>query len=177
MRAKKIIIPFKGLKEGVHHFNFEIGSDFLSSFENGEVQEGDVGLKVELTKRVQLLVIECTLAGNVTVACDRCLEEFNLDINFNGKLYVKFGEEKYDNEDDIIVISPNDHEVDLSHYIYECIHLSLPYKRIHPDKENGESGCNKDMINKLNEHKVEEDKENDQTDPRWEQLKKIITNN
>jgi uncharacterized metal-binding protein YceD (DUF177 family) len=46
---------------------------------------------------------------------------------------------------------------------------------VHKHKENGKVGYNPEMIKKLNELLIDEEKHND-TDPRWDELKKLMNN-
>ena len=110
------------------------------------------------------------------ITCDRCLDEYSQPINFEGKLYVKFTEKEDDLAEDVICLSPADHELDISHYIYESINLSIPLKRVHPEDENGNVTCNPEMLEKLNNYKVEDSAEDD-IDPRWEELRNLMENN
>jgi uncharacterized metal-binding protein YceD (DUF177 family) len=107
--------------------------------------------------------------------CDRCLDEFDFPLTYHGKLFFKFGEKSYELTDEIIILSSTDHEIDISQYLYEFIHLALPYRKIHPDK-NGESGCNSAMIAKLEALRTDEIKSAD-LNPAWDKLKEITDKN
>jgi uncharacterized metal-binding protein YceD (DUF177 family) len=61
--------------------------------------------------------------------------------------------------------------------MYEYIVLSLPVQRIHPDDENGRSGCDPDMLEKLKALTAKELNLENQADPRWDALKGIIEKN
>jgi uncharacterized metal-binding protein YceD (DUF177 family) len=41
--------------------------------------------------------------------------------------------------------------LDISGWLYEFVMLSIPLQRVHPDKENGEPGCNPEIIKLLNQ--------------------------
>jgi uncharacterized protein len=111
----------------------------------------------------------------VKTICDRCLDEFDLPLKYQWKLFFKFGEESYELTDEIIILSSSVHEINISQFIYEYIHLALPYRRIHPDI-NGASGCNKGMIQKLESLKIDEIKEKNYN-PSWDKLKEITDKN
>jgi uncharacterized protein len=171
----QFVIPFKGLKVGQHEFVSDVDDAFFESFEGSEVTKGDVHVEIILIKRENLLEFDFSLTGNVNIICDRCLDEFSLPIEYETKLFVKFGENFEEQTDEIIILSFAEHEIDLSQYIYEFICLSLPYRRVHPDDENGNSTCNKEMISKLNQYIVNESDQD--TDPRWDNLKDFLLNN
>jgi uncharacterized metal-binding protein YceD (DUF177 family) len=95
-----------------------------------------------------------------------------LDVEGENKLFVKFGEEHQELADDVIVISDSESEIRIAHYIYELFSLSLPLSFVHPEDEDGNSTCNEKMLNKLSEFSIPEEEE--QIDPRWSELKKLI---
>lgn len=169
---KKYEIPFLGLKEGEHEIEFHVEREFFESFETSEVRKGTVEIKVLLEKSVRHMVLNFTMSGNVEVMCDRCLGDFNLPIDFNAKLFVKFGVENDEITDDVIFLNEKEHTIKIAQYIFETIHLGLPYKRIHPDDENGESTCNPKMLRKLEELSVQNSTQ-EKSDSRWDQLKNL----
>ena len=87
------------------------------------------------------------------------------------KLIVKFGNETYEETDEILIIPETDYQIDLYHYVYEYINLLLPVKKVHPEDSNGNSTCNAEVIKKL-----EELENQNPTDPRWNELKKLKNN-
>jgi uncharacterized metal-binding protein YceD (DUF177 family) len=112
------------------------------------------------------------------VPCDITNEDFDLPIKGKLNLLVKFGDEYNADHDEILVLPHGEYQVDVSQYIYEMIVLSVPSKRIHPGVKDGTVAV--EILDKLNElsPKVEEQKEEEQkenTDPRWDELKKLLT--
>ena len=172
---RQFVIPFKGLKVGRHDFFFEIDDRFFDDFPDSEIKRGNVRVDVCLNKKVNMLEFDFKLKGELWVICDRCLEDFQLPVTYTSKLFVKFGDINEEQTDEIISLSHNEFEFDIAQYIYEYTHLSLPYRRIHPEDKNGNSLCNKEMLNKLNEYVIREQEK--ETDPRWDNLKDIFLNN
>ncbi len=167
-------LPISGLKEGHHFYDFEIGNKFFEEFEESEIKEGDLSVRVELDKRSSHFDLVVKISGRVRICCDRCLEMFFHPVECENKLLIKFGKVWDDSDPDIIIIPADEPELDIEQYLYEFIHLALPIKRIHPPDATGASTCNPEMLNKLNQHLVNENKLND---PRWDELKKLINNN
>jgi uncharacterized protein len=170
-------IHFKGLKVGKHLFNFEVDNKFFDEFEEGEIKQGQLQADIILTKQSQMLDLNISINGTIEVVCDRCLDNFDIPISFNGSLFVKFGEEKGEVGDEIIVLTNDDNEISLAQYIYESISLSIPIQRYHG--MNGLKGkCNKEMIEKLKSHLSSNSKKEDTKDfdPRWNKLKDIKLN-
>ncbi len=165
---KHFVIPFHGLKEGVHHFDYEIKRRFFERFEYAEINNGNVNVVVELTRQERMLIFNFNISGYVEVECDRCLGEFNQAITGSEKLIVKFGEVWEEESDNVLLIPEGEYQFDISKYIYEYIMLLLPMKRIHPNDENGDTTCEMDMVNRLGNHT-----ENSETDPRWDVLLRL----
>jgi uncharacterized protein len=172
---KEYIIQFVGLSMGTHSFEYSISNKFFEDLDYSEIKQGNIQAKLELLKQSNMMILQFEISGTIKLNCDRCTEEFDLPISGNYKLIVKVGGSDTGNEDDdIITVAANEHELDLSQYLYEYIILSVPIKRVHPDDAKGNPTCDKKMLKKLNQFLVEDDK--DLLDPRWEELKKIKLN-
>jgi len=171
---RQFVIPFKGLGVGKHDFEYDIDDAFFDGFEGSEITRGNVHVEVELEKKATMLEFYFGLSGTVTVLCDRCLDDLQMDIDYESELFVKFGDETEEQSDEIIVLSHKEFELDIAQFIYEFAHLSLPIKRVHPDDKKGKSTCNQEMLKKLDQYLVRED--NDSTDPRWDNLKNLLNN-
>ena len=69
------------------------------------------------------------------------------------------------------------YEINIQQYIYELIVLSVPIKRIHPGVEDGT--LSSDILEKLKELSPklddEQKEDNKEIDPRWNTLKKLLT--
>lgn len=168
-------IPFKGLKEGKHTFEFDIDDSFFEKLEYSEIEKGSLKAIVELNKKPTFLELNFVLKGSVVLICDRCLDEYNQSVDYEGSVYVKFSETEDEQDDEIIYLSPKEHDLDLAHYIYESIILSIPLKRVHPEDKNGMSTCNPEMIEKLKNYKTDEPAD-EGVDPRWDDLKNLMAN-
>ncbi|MBN2611816.1 MAG: DUF177 domain-containing protein [Bacteroidales bacterium] len=171
------IIPFGGLKEGYHDFNFAATREFFEAHPELEASDGNLNIDIRMLKRSTFLTFEVSIQGNITLQCDRCLDAYIQDIRYNGNLYVKFSErnEHSEENEDIIFLNPAEHEIDLEHYIYESISLSIPLKRMHPDVD-GLPACNRAMMEQLKNHTVKLKEQ--ETNPAWDKLKDILgTNN
>lgn len=149
---KRLEIPFEGLKPGLYEFEFQCDSDFFESFEEGEIHEGQVVVKVEASPKGSFMELFFSVEGKVKVCCDRCLEAFFFPIELEGEAYVKTAEEEGTDEETIFVLEGSA-TVDVAQYVYESICLSIPPQRYHPN--DGESDCDPVMLKKLNELKAD----------------------
>lgn len=173
---KEFIIQFVGLKIGKHHFEYKIEQAFFDFFEYKEFNNVDVKVEVQLEKKSTLLELHFKALGFVNVNCDLTNEPYNQTIESDFDLVVKFGEAYNDEYDDILIVPHGTYEVSIQQYIYELIVLAVPAKRIHPGVKDGTLDSEilkklEELSPKLNEEK---DKEED-IDPRWNTLKKLLT--
>tara|TARA_R110002050_G_scaffold117217_1_gene233980 strand:+ start:14 stop:535 length:522 start_codon:yes stop_codon:yes gene_type:complete len=170
-KKDKLIIPFEGLKEGIHEFDFHVDQEFFSNFEHSIIENAEIDVFVTFEKKTNLFLLHLDINGVVNTECDRCLDDLQLEIDGEQNFVIKVTEKSIDDDDHIIAISPNEQELDLTHVIYENIHLLMPIKIAHDDIED----CNPEIIKQLNlvNHPDEDDEDEDEQDPRWDALKKI----
>jgi uncharacterized protein len=167
-------IPFTGLKIGKHEFQFEIDEAFFDEFDYSLVKKGTLTANLELDKQATLMILNFTIKGELQFCCDVCLSDYPSKVMIGERQIVKFSGDEHleDNTDEIIVLTKNDFEIDVSKLIYEYINLSVPYIS-RCDDEGNTQWCDKEMIGKLNELSGEKKEETNNDDPRWEALKNI----
>jgi len=173
--VNQYIIPFKGLKEGDHEFTFNFSDKFFSEYEVLDSSKGNIEARVYMTKSSSMLSFSVYMEGDMLIPCDRCLDHFNYHVRFRDQFVVKFGENTEESTDEIWILHPNEFELNLEQYFFECLGLSLPIQRVHPEDVNGNSTCNVDMLNILNSH-GEKKRIGTEPDPRWNILKKLLDN-
>lgn len=161
-------IKFEGLKQGIHFFEFTVDNAFFEEFDSFEFEKSTINVELEFKKQSTMLVLMFTFTGSITVPCDRCLDDVDVDVDGEQKLVVKFGNEEYDQTDEILILPIHEYELNVARYIYEFINVNLPQKRIH-----FEGLCNQEVIDELD--KIEK-KEEINDDPRWSLLKDINLN-
>lgn len=173
-RLREYTIQFIGLKEGDHSFDYEIGKKFFNIFEFDEYNDTNVKIKVELLKKTTLLEFRIIATGTVNVNCDLTNEPFDQEIDNCFDLIVKFGDEYNDENEEILILPHAEYEINLAQYIYELIVLSVPSKRIHPGVKDG--SLKSEIFKKLEELSPKEiNNEKEEIDPRWNTLKKLLT--
>jgi len=175
-RLKEFTIPFVGLKLGKHHFEYNINKKFFEHFEYEDFNDVNVDVDILFEKKATLLDLHFEISGYVNINCDTTNEPFNQSIKNEFDLVVNFGNEYNDENIDILIIPHAEYEINIQQYIYELIVLSVPHKRIHPGLEDGT--LNSDILEKLEElspKEEQESKENKDIDPRWDTLKKLLT--
>ena len=166
-------IPFVGLKNGKHSFDYTIDNAFFDMQAYEDFSKVQIAVHLEMTKKEQLLELDFHTKGIVEVPCDLSMELFDLNIDVNYQQIVKFGSTTESTDDDIIILPHGTHEVDVTQSIYEMIVLAIPQKKIHPQVLDGT--LQSDILEKLKQLAPKEDSSKDQqTDPRWDKLKDLL---
>lgn len=173
---KQYTIPFVGLKLGTHRFDFAIDNEFFKHFEYDEFNNAKIALKLSLEKQSTLLDLQFEFDGTVNLPCDVTNEPYDQAVAGSFNLVVKFGPEFNNEQEELLILPHGSYEVSVEQYVYESIVLSLPAKRIHPGVIDGT--LESEVLKRLEalSPKGENLEENDpQTDPRWDELKKLLT--
>lgn len=139
--ATRYTIACKGLKNGTYDFEYKVGSDLFEVEQSEEIKGGEFDVRVRMRKAGTLAELEIAVEGYATVECDRCLEDCRIPVEYDGNLTVRFSDGEADYDGEIMQVPAAEGGIDLTHYIYESIVLSLPYSRVHPDGE-----CNPEML-------------------------------
>ncbi|WP_461532562.1 YceD family protein [Sinomicrobium sp.] len=170
-------IPFSGLKLGKHRFTYHIDNRFFEDFDYTEFNGASLEIGVVLDKKSTMLELDFEVSGTVNVYCDLSGEAFDQPIDGNLALVVKFGEEYNDENEDILILPHGEHQINVAQYIYEMAVLAVPAKKVHPGVEDG--SLDSEIVRKLSEFQPGVSKKEDkkETDPRWDSLKKLLTDN
>ncbi len=138
----EFIIPLNGLKPGKTCFSWRIGVEFFRKFENEDIVDADLDVDVEVEKSGSYIGIDCDIEGTLTVPCDRCMDNVEMPVSTVAKLSVKFGAEptvsdevSVSDEREIVYLSEDEADMDLSQTIYDFSYLALPMQRVHKDGE------------------------------------------
>lgn len=181
-------VLLRNLSEGTHKLEYILDDKYFALIgdDESDIKKGKVEVEAVVKRISSTFEFNFTIKGQVTVPCDRCLDEITLDVDTTNKLIVKFGLTYSEESDEIVIIPEEEGEINIAWFLYEFIALSLPLKKVHaPGK------CNKMMSSKLNKHRsVSTDDESEDsddfedtgdieienepiTDPRWDALKNI----
>jgi uncharacterized metal-binding protein YceD (DUF177 family) len=169
------LISFAGLKNAEHAYRYVIDDTFFKDREYSEIQKARIDTQVVLKKETNLLVFEIKMEGTINVLCDRCGDYFDMPVWGENKLIVSLTHNRFEEESDIIALSMESSEIDISQYLYEYVAMLLPQRRIHPDKGDGSSACNPEALKLLQQ--LETQKKEEDINPIWAELKGKIKNN
>jgi uncharacterized metal-binding protein YceD (DUF177 family) len=171
---KEYFVQFAGLKIGKHQFDYQIDNKFFELFDFDEFNNALVSVELILDKKNTMLELHFIHKGTVNVPCDVTNEDFDLPIKGKNKLIISFGDTFNDDNEELLVLPHGEFQVDVSRYIYENIVLSVPSKRVHPGIKDGTLKTDAlDILENLSPNQEQE--ENHDIDPRWENLKKLLT--
>ena len=167
---KEFNIPFVGLKEGKHLFQYKVDNTFFELYNYNEFEKSSINVTLEFVKKSTLFELKFTASGTVNVPCDVTNEYFDLEITATLPLVVKFGQEYNDENEEILILPHEVYQFSVAQFIYEMIVLGIPNKRVHPKVLDGTMET--EVLEQL---EIKEEKTVETTDPRWDKLKNLIT--
>lgn len=164
---KAYCIPLRGMKDGLHQFEFELDGSFFRHFESELGDKLKMEVALELNKRPDLSELSIDLAGSLQEVCDRCLSTIHIQIKSLYKVILKNGTEESD-DPDLIYIHPEANELQLAPLIYDFVVLSLPLSNVLEGcQEMQPKPCDELVLQRLDS--LNEISEN----PIWDELKKL----
>lgn len=181
-------LPLKSLAKGSHEFDYTLGKQFFVDMESADVRDADVKVKLTVTYNGDVYDLNFAFNGEVTVLCDRCLDDLHLPIETTYHILVKYGDSYNDDSDDLLEIPESDNYLNVAYMLYDTVALAIPIKHVHPLGK-----CNRAMSAILKKHRAratgeDADIENDlidemdqmdddggspqaASDPRWDALR------
>jgi uncharacterized metal-binding protein YceD (DUF177 family) len=176
-KMKAYSISFSGLKIGKHHFEYQIDNSFFKDLDYQEFNGAQIKVALEFEKKSTLMELNFQAEGYVNVQCDLSNEPFEYPLEASLKLVVKFGDTFNDDHEEILILPHGEYELNVAQYIYEMIVLAMPLKKVHPGIADGT--LKSEILQRLEELSPDKnasikDKKEYQ-DPRWESLKKLLT--
>jgi len=187
----KYKVDLKGMREDSCKLEFVLDNVFFANIDGPEVQKGKVNVALFVKRTAGTFELVFQTEGVVFVSCDRCLDEMDVPVVTTDKLFVKFGSDYAEENENVVIVPEEEGYINVAWFMYEFIALAIPMKHVHaPGK------CNKGMVSKLNKHlrtapddnggdeidssieeEVEDVEDESSIDPRWNELKKILDNN
>ena len=146
-------IAWLGLKVGEHVYDFSIGDEFMRSHgAPGDTHDWAAQVKLTFDRQQSFFRLHFDISGSVVTLCDRCGDEFSLQLWDEAALLIKLTGDDDDEhkepeeEADVAFIPRNETVIDVSGWIYEFVLLALPLQRLHP-----EGACNPEAMKLLNQ--------------------------
>lgn len=175
-------LPLKSMPIGSQEFDYHLDKQFFINMESSDVHGADLNVRLTVENRGEMYDLTFVITGEVTLICDRCLDNMQHEIDTTYHITVKYGAGYNDDSDTLLEIPESDNYLNVSYMIYDTVELAIPLKHVHaPGK------CNRAMSGKLNKHRAriadDEDSEMEEeildeidsveetpSDPRWSAL-------
>ncbi|MFO7868590.1 MAG: DUF177 domain-containing protein [Bacteroidales bacterium] len=172
-KKAKYTIPLQKTHVGVQECSFTIQRAFIEQNDIEDVYGADISVELRIETHNNMRTIELSIHGTIDVLCDRCREECSVEIEHSETFLVKTDElgHEFTDEENVILVSPQDVELDMTDLFREMIIVSIPLQKMHPENE-----CNPEIERLLDSEKRKEHTESNKTDPRWDTLKKLFDN-
>lgn len=164
-------IDIFNLSNGSHDYHFEITDAFFELFPGELVTRGGGDVNLVLIKSDTMIDLSFKINVVVVLECDRSLELFDYKIDLTKGLILKFGDEEYEQDDEIIVIPHDKQRINVAQHIYEFIGLAIPMKKLHPKFKDEDVGD--EIIYSSDADSEKEDNDDEAIDPRWSKLKNL----
>ncbi len=121
-----MFIKFNNYSEDVHHFELSKSTEKLGLEESFF---GDALLKCKMDKSHHQIVLDCELLVKAKFVCDRCNDEFDLNIKNSFQNIYLFGKNDGGNENaNIYFIPPDVDKIVLDNDVFEYANLAIPLK-------------------------------------------------
>jgi uncharacterized protein len=151
---------------------FDRPSGTIAGEETVQIEDPQAG-KVEVPCRIELDYRQTSgtfhfhgrVSGAFSSECARCLDPVGVSIGGEFDLMVRRGEHGGETADDLVVLGPNQHELDLSPFVRETVVLNEPMTVL--CGENCRGLCPECGVN-WNREKCNH---GEATDPRWDALR------
>lgn len=179
------------MPEGTHDFDYKLGKQFFEDMESADVRDADLDVHVKVVHKSDLYELTFTITGEITLICDRCLDDLPWSVDTSYHIFVKYGADYNDDSDELLEIPESDQTLNVAYMIYDTVALTIPIKHVHPLGK-----CNRAMSALLKKHRApgsmsadseEEEMMDDMldevddasgsddapVDPRWNELKKL----
>jgi len=128
--------------EAPQSLDTELHNRFFEDLDQEEIIGGNVSVHLDIRGLPNgIFTIKVHASGEVTVACDRCLDNLELGVETQETVRLKHSRPDESDAPDMIYADTACALYDLSWTIYEIIETSLPLQRTHPEGE-----CNPEVM-------------------------------
>lgn len=185
-------LPLKSLPRGRHEFSYDLGKQFFVDMESSDIRDARVHVDLTVNHHDDVYELDFVFTGEVTLLCDRCLDDLILPIDTTYHIIVKYGDDYRDDSDDFIEIPESDNYLNVAYMLYDTVSLAIPIKHVHPmgkcnramsailrKHRSGVSAEDESLENQLIDEMDQMDDVTDDTpaapatDPRWDKLKNL----
>ncbi len=173
-------IRYSSLKSGTYEYNYELGSDFFSAYENEKLTNGKVHFHVKMEKNERFMMFHFSFSGKVETVCDRCLGELEIPVEGQATLCAKISDSEESDSEEVVVLPEKESKIDLAQWLYEYVAVAIPIRCVHADDAEGNPTCDPEMMKYLTPDDEEgwqkadgDENAEEEIDPRWAALKEL----
>lgn len=177
-KLTELMLPLKGLPFGNQVINVHLDGSFFDETEPCEVRSASINVSITVNHRMdEIITLDMAIKGELTIPCDRCLDDMTHPVDTTYHLTVKAGETLDDCRDNVLQVPSNWKELDLTPIVRDTVMLTIPIMHVHDSTDD----CNQNMTAWLKEYSASDDDCQVEPatghDPRWDALKQLIENN
>lgn len=158
-------LPLKSLPQGEHHYSYRLDKAFFVNMESDDIHGAALDVSLHLTHQAGVYHLHFAVTGQVTLLCDRCLDDLAWPIDATYDITVKYGDDYDDSTDGILMIPLADNDLNVAYMLYDTVALAIPLKHVHPAGK-----CNRRMTDSLRRHQVTAPADDPEDDVMEEQL-------
>ncbi len=186
-------VQLKSLPQGIHEFEYHLDKTFFANMESTDIHDADIRVHLTLNYKADIYDLAFKIDGDVTLLCDRCLDDLHFPIDTAYHIAVKYGDDYDDSSDDLLVIPESDNYLNVAYMLYDTVALTIPLKHVHPagkcnrqmsamlkkhSARGGEDDALADeLIDEIDNIEMEQQNGGNATDSRWDALKGFNPNN
>ena len=170
--SKQYEIDIYNLKNEEYEFSFSFDDGLFQSFEYGLVSEGSGAVELLLVKTYAMITLDFSINGKIKLVCDRSLEEFDYPFEIVENIILKFGQSFEELDENMFIVPEGTLRINITQMMYELITAVVPMKKLHPRFQKEED----DYEALVYTDEEGKDTEDEDVDPRWEELRKIKNN-
>ena len=164
-------IPYTGLGLGRHTFDFRLDGAFFQKIEPSVPAVADIEATTELDRFDEMMHFDVRVSGTVGTHCDRCNAPVTVEVNHRARYVIKFGSTTHKTDEDILVLGPAEHLLDVREFLYESTMLGLPIRRVHENMDDCDPQVLEWLTGSVEVAPEDVEEETEETDPRWAALK------
>ena len=125
-------LPLKSLSVGSHEFDYHLDKKFFEDMESADIHDADLNIHVTVVAKNDLYELTIDITGEITLLCDRCLDDLQWPVDTTYHIYVKYGADYNDDSDELLEIPESDNYLNIAYMIYDTVALTIPIKHVHP---------------------------------------------
>lgn len=176
---RKYAINIARLGPGKHIDDFELKADFFRVFENADILNANIAVDIEMEKYETHLDMNLRLAGEVTLACDRCSEPYNHLLETHERIIYSFEPDLDFEGYEVMYTDRMEPQLVLVQELYDFVNMAIPIRRV---PEISVHICAPEVLELLGldaqgdpipPDATEAEEEDSPADPRWEKLRQL----